>query len=120
MHSNGTTRSWPNGRPRRRSCACLRRLNDVNKPLQPDDWDAVQIHTDQVLAVALYCDRLGFPPAYAETLEAGVKAGGYHATHVLLAWIWLQDNRCKLPFETALRKTCTAPTRRFSRTARRW
>ena len=74
----------------------LRRLNDANNPLQPDDWDYVQIHTDRVLATALYCDRLGIPPAYAETLEAGLKAGGYHATHVLLAWIWLQDNRCKL------------------------
>jgi hypothetical protein len=74
----------------------LRRLNDASTPLHPDDWDHVQIHTDQLLAVALYCDRLGFPPAYAETLEAGAKAGGYHATHALLAWIWLQDNRCKL------------------------
>jgi hypothetical protein len=74
----------------------LRRLNDVNNPLQPDDWDHVQIHTDRILATALYCDRLGVPPAYAETLEAGVKAGGYHATHVLLAWTWLQGNRCKV------------------------
>jgi hypothetical protein len=75
----------------------LRRLNDANNPLRPDDWDYVQIHTDRVLAIALYCDRLGFPPDYAETLEKGVKAGGYQATHVLLAWIWLRDNRCQLP-----------------------
>ena len=74
----------------------LRRLNDANTALNPDDWDHVLIHTDRLLAVALYCDRLGFPPTYAETLEAGVKAGGYHATHVLLAWIWLRDNRCQL------------------------
>jgi hypothetical protein len=74
----------------------LRRLNDANNPLQPDDWDHVLIHTDRVLATALYCDRLGFPPSYAEVLEAGMKAGGYHATHALLAWIWLQDNRCRL------------------------
>lgn len=75
----------------------LRRLNDANNPLQPDDWDHVKIHTDQILATALYCDRLGLPPEYADALEAGVKAGGYHATHVLLAWIWLHDNRCSLP-----------------------
>ena len=74
----------------------LRRLNDASNQLQPDDWDHVQIHTDRVLAIALYCDRLGLPPEFAEALEKGVKAGGYHATHVLLAWIWLQDNRCKL------------------------
>jgi hypothetical protein len=75
----------------------LRRLNDANNPLQPDDWDHVLIHTDRVLAIALYCDRLGFPPEYADVLEKGVKAGGYHATHVLLAWIWMQGNRCQLP-----------------------
>jgi hypothetical protein len=74
----------------------LRRLLDANNPLQPDDWDHVLIHTDRVLATALYCDRLGLPPSYAEVLERGVKAGGYHATHVLLAWIWLNDNRCQL------------------------
>jgi hypothetical protein len=74
----------------------LRRLNDANTAVQPDDWDHVLIHTDRVLATALYCDRLGFPPSYAEVLERGVKEGGYHATHVLLAWVWLQGNRCTL------------------------
>ena len=74
----------------------LRRLNDANNPLQPDDWDHVKIATDRILATALYCDRLGFPPEFAEVLEKGVRAGGYHATHALLAWIWMQDNRCKL------------------------
>jgi hypothetical protein len=74
----------------------LRRLNDANNPLRSDDWDHVKITTDQVLACALHCDRLGLPPGYAESLEKGVKAGGYAATHVLLAWVWLQDNRCRL------------------------
>ena len=74
----------------------LRRLLDANNPLRPDDWDHLKIHTDQVLAAALYCDRLGLPEYYAEALEKGVKQGGYHATHVLLAWVWLNDNRCKL------------------------
>jgi len=74
----------------------LRRLNDANNPLQPDDWDHVKIVTDQLLACALYCDRLGFPPEFAATLDKGVKAGGYAATHVLLAWIWLHDNGCRL------------------------
>jgi hypothetical protein len=74
----------------------LRRLNDANNPLQPDDWDHVVIPTDRVLTTALYCDRLGFPPSFAEVLEKGVKEGGYAATHVLLAWIWLHDNRGQL------------------------
>ena len=74
----------------------LRRAGDANNPLEPDDWDHVQIHTDRILATALYCDRLGLPPSFAEVLEKGVKAGGYHATHALLTWTWVQDNRCKL------------------------
>jgi hypothetical protein len=74
----------------------LRRLNDANNPLNPDDWDHVLIHTDRILATALYCDRLGFPPDYAEVLERGVRAGGYHATHVLLAWTWMLANRGKV------------------------
>ena len=74
----------------------LRRLNDANNPIQPEDWDHVKILTDQLLACALYCDRLGLPPEFAATLDKGVKAGGYAATHVLLAWIWLHDNGCRL------------------------
>jgi len=74
----------------------LRRAGDANNPIQPDDWDHVLIHTDRLLASALYCDQLGLPPSFAEVLAKGVRAGGYHATHALLAWIWVQDNRCEL------------------------
>ena len=74
----------------------LRRIADANNPLQPDDWDHVQIHSDRILVTALYCDRLGLPPSYAEALGKAVKAGGYHLTHALLAWIWIRDNRCGL------------------------
>jgi hypothetical protein len=74
----------------------LRRIGDTDNPLRPDDWDHVQIHTDRLLVTALYCDRLGLPPEFADALAKGVRAGGYHATHALLAWIWIQDNRCPL------------------------
>jgi hypothetical protein len=74
----------------------LRRLNDADNPLHPDDWDHVVIPTDRILTTALYCDRLGFPPSFAEVLEKGVQDGGYAATHVLLAWVWLRDNGCRL------------------------
>jgi hypothetical protein len=74
----------------------LRRAGDADNPLRPDDWDHVKIHTDQLLATALYCDRLGVPPSFADTLAKGVEQGGYHATHALLAWIWTQDNRCPM------------------------
>jgi hypothetical protein len=79
----------------------LRRIGDADNPLRPDDWEHVQIHTDRVLVTALYCDRLGFPPDFAEVLAKGVRAGGYHATHALLAWIWIQDNGCQLPVPVA-------------------
>jgi len=72
----------------------LRRIADASNPLQPDDWDHVQIHTDRILVTALYCDRLGVPPAFGEALDKAVNAGGYHLTHALLAWIWIRDNRC--------------------------
>jgi hypothetical protein len=74
----------------------LRRIGDANNPLRPEDWDHVQIHTDRLLVSALYCDRIGLAPSFADALAKGVKAGGYHATHALLAWIWIQDNRCAL------------------------
>jgi len=74
----------------------LRRIADANNPIQPDDWDHVTIHTDRILVSALYCDRLGLPPSFAEVLSKSVKAGGYYATHALLAWIWINDNRCTL------------------------
>jgi len=75
----------------------LRRIGDADNPLRPEDWDHARIHTDRLLITALYCDRLGVPPEFAEVLAKGVKAGGYHATHALLAWIWSQENRCHLP-----------------------
>jgi len=56
----------------------------------------VLIHGDRILVTALYCDRLGLPPWFAEVLVNAVKAGGYTLTHALLAWTWIQDNRCKL------------------------
>ena len=74
----------------------LRRAGDANNPLRPDDWEHVQIQSDRILATALYCDRLGLPPSFAEVLGNAVKAGGYHATHALLTWTWVQDNRCQL------------------------
>lgn len=74
----------------------LRRIADVNNPLSPDDWDHVEIQTDRILVSALYCDRLGLPPSFGDVLERSVRAGGYQATHALLAWIWIQENRCQL------------------------
>ena len=53
----------------------LRRAGDADNPLRPDDWDHVQIHADRMLATALYCDRLGLPPSFAEVLGKGFANG---------------------------------------------
>jgi hypothetical protein len=74
----------------------LRRALDANNPLRPDDWDHVLIPTDRMLVSALYCDRLGLPPSFAEVLAKAVRTGGYPLTHALLAWVWIQENRCEL------------------------
>jgi len=74
----------------------FRRMFDANNPLQPDDWEHVTIPTDRLLASALYCDRLGLPPSFAEALGRAVSQGGYALTHALLTWIWVQENGCEL------------------------
>ena len=73
----------------------LRRLIDANNPLQPDDWDHVLIHTDRILARRSIAIDWAFPSTSRKRSRREV-SGGYHATHVLLAWIWMQDNRCQL------------------------
>jgi hypothetical protein len=74
----------------------LRRLADPANPLQPDDWDGVEKFTDRMLVSALYCDRVGLPPSFAEVMVKAVDAGRYYATHALLTWICVQGNRCEL------------------------
>lgn len=74
----------------------FRRMFDANNPLVPDDWQHVTIQTDRLLVTALYCDRLGLPPSFAEALGRAVSQGGYAATHALLAWVWVRENGCEL------------------------
>ena len=54
----------------------LRRFAARDNPLQPDDWDAVTLQSDRILVVALYCDRLGLPRSFPETLHKAASAGG--------------------------------------------
>lgn len=74
----------------------FRRIADADNPLQPDDWDHVTLPKDRLLASALYCDRLGLPPSFADVLDKAVNEGGYSLTHALLAWTWIQENGCEL------------------------
>ncbi len=74
----------------------FRRIFDAKNPIEPDDWKHVVVPTDRLMISALYCDRLGLPPTYAEALAGAVRHGGYAATHALLSWVYVQENGCKL------------------------
>jgi hypothetical protein len=74
----------------------FRRMFDAGNPIEPDDWQHVTIQTDRLLVSALYCDRLGLPESFAEALGRAVSQGRYAATHALLSWVWVQENRCPL------------------------
>jgi hypothetical protein len=73
----------------------FRRMFDVDNPIVVEDWERVTIPTDRLLVSALYCDRLGLPESFSEALSRAVGQGGYAATHALLAWTWIQENRCE-------------------------
>jgi hypothetical protein len=74
----------------------FRRMFDAGNAIQPEDWQHVTIQTDRLLVSALYCDRLGLPESFAEALGRAVAQGRYAATHALLSWVWVQENRCPL------------------------
>jgi len=74
----------------------FRRMFDAHNPIRLEDWERVTIQTDRLLVSALYCDRLGLPESFAEALAKAVSQGRYAATHALLAWVWIQENRCPL------------------------
>ena len=74
----------------------FRRMFDASNPIQLEDWEHVTIQTDRLLVSALYCDRLGLPESFADVLAKAVSQGRYAATHALLAWVWIQENRCPL------------------------
>lgn len=74
----------------------FRRMFDANNPILLEDWERVTIPTDRLLVSALYCDRLGLPESFAEALARAVSQGRYAATHALLAWVWIQENRCSV------------------------
>jgi hypothetical protein len=73
----------------------FRRIADYNNPISAYDLKRVKIDLDRITLPALYCDRLDLPSDYLKVLEERVSRGGYQLTHVLLAWIWIQENGCE-------------------------
>ena len=74
----------------------FRRIADHNNTIKAEDLQAVSIPSDIIIAHALYCDRLELPSDYPKMLDIEASQGGYNLTHVLLAWIWVQENGCEL------------------------
>jgi hypothetical protein len=75
----------------------FRRIADYDNPLQVEDLQAVSEEVDQITVPALYCDRLELPEDYSGMLVGAANLEGQLLTHVLLAWIWIQDNGCEVP-----------------------
>ena len=73
-----------------------RRIADHDNPLQTEDLAFVTAELDEITIPALYCDVAGVPDNYLTILENGLIRGNYRVTHVLLAWIWIQENDYEL------------------------
>ena len=78
--------------PSKPSTRLFRRIADYNTRINAQDLKKAKSVFDVITLPALYCDRLDFPSNYSMVLEEGVSQGGYQLTHVLLAWIWIQEN----------------------------
>ena len=74
----------------------FRRIADHNNVLRTEDLGALTADVDKFVVPALYCDQMQLPDNYAELLENAVRLGDYQLTHVLLAWIFIQENGCNL------------------------
>jgi hypothetical protein len=70
----------------------FRRMADYYYTVISAELGKVTNELDLITLPALYCDRLDLPANYSTLLIDGANEGGYKLTHVLLAWIWLQEN----------------------------
>ncbi len=75
----------------------FRRIADYNNPLQTSDIDSVNDQLDYITVPALYCDRVKPPDNYPTTLNKAISIGRYPLTHVLLACIWMENNKYENP-----------------------
>lgn len=73
----------------------FRRIADPENPLHEEDWQELVADLDFFIIPALYCDRLGLPYGYSQTLIQKANEGGLQLTHVLLACIWVKENGCE-------------------------
>jgi len=72
------------------------RIVDYDRSINAAEIEKVTDELDRITLPALYCDRLDFPTNYSTLLQNEVSKGGYQLTHVLLAWIWIQESGGKI------------------------
>jgi hypothetical protein len=84
----------PDGAPLLR---VFRRIADHDNPLQAGDLEELWHEGDRLIVPALYCDRMGLPHDYPAMLQQAANLGDYMLPHVLMAWIWIQENGCEVP-----------------------
>lgn len=76
------------------------RVGDAAAVATPKDL-AVLAHPNSYTSAALYCDVYPLARDYQDTLSKALVDGGYGATHVLLALMWVSDNGCADPTDAA-------------------
>lgn len=70
----------------------FRRIAEYRNQLSAEDLSAMLKTFEYYTVYALYSDRLELPLDYPEMLRREADKGDYYLTHVVLAWIWIQEN----------------------------
>lgn len=88
----------------------LRRIGDARVSATEADLERLDAAIDRFTTRAIFCRELGFPPDYHEILRENSALGGYEASHVLLAFFWLEERGCSLPESKEIRRDALAIT----------
>lgn len=74
----------------------------TDKPLSDPRLLDELLLVDKITVPALYCNQLGgLPSDYWSSFADAVDDGGYMATHALLSYFWIQENRCETNLSSA-------------------
>ena len=65
---------------------------------------AASVGTDRLLAIALECDRVSYPPSYERDLAGAAAAGGMDLTHAAFAIRFTEDLGCSPPVRARRRR----------------
>ena len=86
------------------------RLADARCVASAADLERLESPIDRFTSRAIFCRELGFPAEYHDVLRENNALGGYEASHVLLAFFWLEERGCTLPDSDDIRADALAIT----------